>query len=100
MAENRPDPHAPVLVIGLGRFGAALVGTWTPYELPDDIATRLVDLAARLGLGYGAADLIVTPDGRHILLEINPGGEWFWLDNVWGPRTLSSAIADTLLAGA
>ncbi len=24
MAENRPDPHAPVLLIGLGRFGAAV----------------------------------------------------------------------------
>ena len=24
MAENRPDPHAPVLVIGLGRFGSAV----------------------------------------------------------------------------
>jgi hypothetical protein len=40
----------------------------------------------------------VTPDGRHVFLEINPSGEWFWLDDVFGPRTLSTAIAETLLA--
>ena len=71
---------------------------WTPYVLPDDVATRLLQLAARLGLSYGAADFVVTPDGRHVFLEINPAGEWFWLDDVFGPRALSTAIAETLLA--
>lgn len=79
--------------------GAALVDAWTPYELPAELAAGLLALAARLGLRYGAADVVVTPDGRHVLLELNPGGEWFWLDNLWGPRTLSNAIAETLLAG-
>jgi glutathione synthase/RimK-type ligase-like ATP-grasp enzyme len=77
--------------------GARLLHAWTPYQLPDDVAARLLALAARLGLSFGAADVIVTPDGRHVLLEINPGGEWFWLDDVFGPRALSSAIAETLL---
>lgn len=77
--------------------GAALAGAWTPYALPDAIADQLRALAAALGLTYGAADVIVTPDGRHVLLELNPAGEWFWLDDVWGPRTLSTAIAEELL---
>ena len=66
-------------------------------RLPLDVATGLRQLAARLGLSYGAADLVVTPDGRHVFLEINPAGEWFWLDDVFGPRALSTAIAETLL---
>jgi glutathione synthase/RimK-type ligase-like ATP-grasp enzyme len=81
------------------KAGRALLHAWTPYTLPDDVATRLQQLAARLGLAYGAADFVVTPDGRHVFLEINPAGEWFWLDDVFGPRALSAAIADTLLAG-
>jgi glutathione synthase/RimK-type ligase-like ATP-grasp enzyme len=80
------------------REGSQLVRSWLPYALPPDIAAGLRQLAARLGLSYGAADLVVTPDGRHVFLEINPGGEWFWLDDVFGPRALSTAIADTLLA--
>lgn len=77
--------------------GARLLRAWTPYPLPGDVAHRLLALAARLGLSFGAADVVVTPDGRHVLLEINPGGEWFWLDDVFGPAALSSAIAETLL---
>ena len=77
--------------------GSRLLGAWTPYELPADVSARLLQLAARLGLSYGAADFVVTPDGRHVFLEINPAGEWFWLDDVFGPRALSTAIAQTLL---
>jgi D-alanine-D-alanine ligase-like ATP-grasp enzyme len=25
----------------------------------------------------GAADFIVTPEGRHVFLEVNPAGEFF-----------------------
>jgi glutathione synthase/RimK-type ligase-like ATP-grasp enzyme len=80
------------------REGQQLLGAWRPYALPADVAAALLALAGRLGLSYGAADLVVTPDGRHVFLEINPAGEWFWLDDVFGPRALSTAIAETLLA--
>jgi hypothetical protein len=62
-----------------------------------ELSERMLKLTTRLGLSYGAADIVVTPDGRHVFLEINPAGEWFWLDDVFGPRALSTAIAQTLL---
>jgi glutathione synthase/RimK-type ligase-like ATP-grasp enzyme len=80
--------------------GHRLVNAWTPYSLPRDVEDRLLQLAARLHLSYGAADIVVAPDGRHVFLEINPAGEWFWLDNVFGSRALSTAIAETLLERA
>jgi glutathione synthase/RimK-type ligase-like ATP-grasp enzyme len=80
------------------KAGRELLRAWTPYALPDEVTRRLRQLTERLGLAYGAADFVVTPDGRHVFLEINPAGEWFWLDDVFGPRTLSTAIAETLLA--
>lgn len=77
--------------------GSQLLDAWDPYTLPAEVSAALLQLAARLGLSYGAADIVVTPDGRHVFLELNPAGEWFWLDDVFGPRSLSTAIADTLL---
>jgi glutathione synthase/RimK-type ligase-like ATP-grasp enzyme len=79
------------------RGGGELLHSWIPYTLPSAVSERLLQLTARLGLSYGAADIVVTPDGRHVFLEINPAGEWFWLDDVFGPRALSTAIAETLL---
>lgn len=71
--------------------------SWTRGELPDDIAVRLRALMARLGLVYGAVDLIRTPDGEHVFLEVNPGGEWGMLERDLD-LPISEALADELLA--
>ncbi|MNC96757.1 hypothetical protein D3C83_142150 [compost metagenome] len=47
-------------------------------------------------LNYGAIDLILTPEGRYVFLEINPVGEFFWLESYPG-LPISAAIADVLL---
>ncbi|HEY3997680.1 MAG TPA: MvdD family ATP-grasp ribosomal peptide maturase [Candidatus Xenobia bacterium] len=67
--------------------------SWAPYPLPADVEKRLLDLTAALGLNYGAADFIVTPEGRHVFLEINPGGEFMWLTRNPG-LPLVDAMAD------
>jgi hypothetical protein len=47
-------------------------------------------------LNYGAIDIILTPDGKHVFLELNPCGEFFWLEHSAG-LPISNAIADLLL---
>lgn len=69
---------------------------WVPGALPAAVADRLVCLVAELGLVYGAADLIVTPDGRHVFLEVNPGGEWGMLERELG-LPIAAALAEALL---
>ena len=68
------------------------------HTLPGDIERRCVELTRRLGLCYGAIDLIVTPSGDYVFLEINPGGEYAWIEDLTGLR-ISEAICDLLLAG-
>jgi glutathione synthase/RimK-type ligase-like ATP-grasp enzyme len=43
-------------------------------------------------LNYGAIDIILTPDNRHVFLELNPSGEFFWLEQTPG-LPISDAIA-------
>lgn len=68
---------------------------WEKGELPPEVAERLVGLVAELGLVYGAADFIVTPEGRHVFLEVNPGGEWGMLERDLG-LPIAAALADAL----
>ncbi|HYO58458.1 MvdC/MvdD family ATP grasp protein [Archangium sp.] len=68
---------------------------WEKGELPQEVAARLVRLVAALGLVYGAADFIVTPEGRHVFLEVNPGGEWGMLERDLG-LPIAAALADAL----
>ncbi|GAA4477658.1 hypothetical protein GCM10023094_20270 [Rhodococcus olei] len=69
------------------------------HRLPDDVARRCLLLVAELGLRYGAVDLILTPDGRYVFLEINPSGQWLWIEDATG-LPISDAIADLLRSGA
>ena len=52
----------------------------------------------RLGLRFGAIDLILTPDGRYVFLEINPNGAWLWMQRTTG-LPIGEAICDVLMAG-
>ncbi|MEV4383922.1 MvdC/MvdD family ATP grasp protein [Streptosporangium sp. NPDC049644] len=68
------------------------------HELPPELTERCVRLVRELGLVYGAIDLILTPDGRYVFLEINPNGQWLWIEEATG-LPISEALCDMLLHG-
>jgi MvdC family ATP-grasp ribosomal peptide maturase len=69
---------------------------WQRAELPVEVSSGLRSLMSELGLVFGAIDLILTPAGEHVFLEVNPGGEWGMLERDLG-LPISEAIADALL---
>jgi len=78
------------------RDGVGLIDSWVPYQLPEDVQASLLRLTESFGLNYAAADFMVTPEGGHVFLEINAGGEWFWIQRNPG-LPIAEALADTLL---
>lgn len=81
------------------RDGHGLIDRWEPYEFPAEEAEKLKLLASHYGLNYGAADYILTPDGRLVFLEINAAGEWFWIQ--LGPKLpIAEALAEVLVSPA
>jgi glutathione synthase/RimK-type ligase-like ATP-grasp enzyme len=66
-------------------------------ELPDDVSEKLLELMARLGIVYGAIDLRRTPDGRHVFLEVNPAGQWLFVE-LATRQPIAAAVARELLA--
>jgi glutathione synthase/RimK-type ligase-like ATP-grasp enzyme len=69
-----------------------------PHDLPREIQERCISLVKRLELCYGAIDMVLTPDGRYVFLEINPSGQYMWIEAQTG-LPISAAIADLLIAG-
>jgi len=70
-----------------------------PIELPEPLQRSLLELMSRLSLSYGAIDLVLTPDGRYVFLEINPNGQWLWMDEMLS-LGISHSIAGWLSEGA
>jgi MvdC family ATP-grasp ribosomal peptide maturase len=70
---------------------------WQRAELPSDVSSGLRSLMSELGLVFGAIDLICTPAGEHVFLEVNPAGEWGMLERDLN-LSIADAIADALLS--
>lgn len=51
-----------------------------PVTLPAGVEDLLHRLMARLGLVYGAIDMRRTPDDNYVFLEINPAGQWLFVE--------------------
>jgi hypothetical protein len=66
------------------------------HELPPEIQDKCVRLVEQLELSYGAIDLVLTPEGRYVFLEINPNGQYLWIEEQTG-LPISAAICDLLM---
>lgn len=64
-------------------------------DLPQDLCQRLLRLMDSLQLTFGAIDMIQTTEGDYVFLEVNPSGQWLWLDDMLD-LGISNAIAEWL----
>jgi glutathione synthase/RimK-type ligase-like ATP-grasp enzyme len=71
----------------------------TPHEahaLPDRVSELCIELVRSLDLNFGAIDLVLTPGGDYVFLEINPSGQWLWIEELTD-LPISEAIVDILV---
>ena len=64
-------------------------------DLPVAEAERCAELVSKLGLTFGAIDLVLDNRGEFQFLEINPNGEWMWIEDLVG-YPISDAITGFL----
>lgn len=72
--------------------------------LPTEIEGRCLALCRALNLVYGAIDLIVTPEGEHVFLEVNESGQFLFLEDMAAQQghathAIADAIAELLIQG-
>jgi hypothetical protein len=70
----------------------------TPATLPAAVEHGVRDLMRRLGLVFGCLDFIVTPAGRHVFLEVNPMGQFLFLEHLCPEVRLLGPFCDFLIA--
>ncbi len=68
-----------------------------PHALEPQVEALCLGLVRALGLAYGAIDLILTPEGEHVFLEVNPSGRWAWVEERAG-LPITAALADLMVS--
>jgi hypothetical protein len=72
---------------------------YAPHDqLPDTLREALLAINRYYGLVYSAIDLVYTPDGRYVFLELNAVGQFGWLEGRTG-IPLYHTLAQLLLSG-
>lgn len=67
-------------------------------HLPAEVYGACRSFMRELRLLYGAFDFVRTDDGRWYFLEVNPAGEWAWLDVALG-LSMRDSLIDLLYDG-
>jgi glutathione synthase/RimK-type ligase-like ATP-grasp enzyme len=107
---------ARVVVIGDQFFGCLIASQeaddtsldWRRYqtphvrhsivEVPEPVRAGLTGLHREYGLRYSASDFSVTGDGQWVFLELNPNGQWGWLEEETR-APIGRALAEELARG-
>lgn len=77
------------------------VGSSSPVisvgTIPRDVEIALIRLMATFDLKYAAIDMRRDPEGRFHFLEVNPAGQWLFVEQACG-LSITAAVARWLLA--
>ncbi|MGW4699840.1 ATP-grasp ribosomal peptide maturase [Streptomyces sp. NPDC004285] len=71
---------------------------YTVVNLPDHLTKTLRAYLDHFALPTGSFDLAVDREGNHWWLELNPNGQWGWLEENTG-LPMAAALADLLTEG-
>jgi hypothetical protein len=79
--DSRLDPNIPM----------------RPHQLPPEVQAAVARLVASFGIRFASMDLILEPSGRYVFLDLNPSGQWLWIEECTG-LPLTDAMTRLLLA--
>lgn len=71
---------------------------WVPYSLPSELVRNLVKLVSSLGLKVAAPEFLIRQDGgEHVLIDLNPCGDWYGFFDDDTHLEIGHALADLLV---
>jgi len=55
-----------------------------PIILPENISKLCKKITSKFNLRYAAIDLVISKKGEYYFLELNPNGQWAWIEQITG----------------
>lgn len=77
------------------RHGSVIELQHDIFELPAEIKEHCKEIVRKLGLRFGAIDLVLDEAKKFWFLECNPNGQWAWIENRTG-LPIAAAIVDSM----
>jgi len=81
------------------RFDLGQDVTVKDMPLPEEVREPCLKVMSRLGIVFGCFDLIVTPDGETVFLEVNEMGQFLWVETALPQHSLLDMFCRFLIEG-
>ena len=65
------------------------------FALSEQVEAAIHRLMDSFGINFASLDMVLTPEGECVFLELNPNGQWLWLEEELG-FPLVASMADLL----
>jgi glutathione synthase/RimK-type ligase-like ATP-grasp enzyme len=65
------------------------------FDLPEHVQAALRNMMRSFEINFASIDMIVTPEDEFVFLDLNPNGQWLWLEEELG-LPLVAGMADLL----
>ncbi len=69
------------------------------HSLPEDVDRACRELMKRLGIVFGCFDMVVTPEGEHVFLEVNEMGQFLWVEQQEPELMVLEPFCELLIEG-
>ena len=53
---------------------------WRPFSLDPNLARMCLEVVRKLSLNFGTLDIALMNSGKPVFFEVNPNGQWAWLE--------------------
>lgn len=71
---------------------------YAQFDFPEEMSERCKKMLQVLGLEFGAFDFAVDKNDNCYFLEVNPNGQWYWIEDLTG-MLISDALVVMLANG-
>ena len=66
------------------------------HNLPSDIKNKCILITKQLSLSFSAIDMVIDEKYNYVFLEVNPNGQWAWIEKRLG-LPISKSIVNLLI---
>jgi glutathione synthase/RimK-type ligase-like ATP-grasp enzyme len=91
-----PESESPTLDIRRDNMEGV---KYAPIPIPDSVTKPLLSYLRSYNLRFAAVDFVLDSAGQWIFLEVNPNGQWAWLDLV-GASDIAKLFIEVLSSKA
>lgn len=80
------------------RTGGLMNVEYAPHEIAPSLSRKIIRLVDYFGLPFSSMDLLVDEDGKEFFIDLNPNGQWLWLEYSTG-IVMSDLFAEMMVKG-